>query len=158
MDGRINLTKEPGLTTSDSQIIKALSIKDKCKDLGALVSKFSGNKKLIATPMAAVSGVKIQNNNMLTPKSISKVTFHSKSSFLLTQVKSMTASDFLKEKIKATQEDHGEVNTSSRKTLVEKSAKLSINIESPAKRLGGLGSSSSKKGQGHMPSSPNKVC
>jgi hypothetical protein len=69
----------------------------------------------------------------------------------------MTASDFIKEKIKATQEDLVEVNTSSRKTLVEKSAKLSINIESPVKRLGGLGSSSSKKGQGQAPQSPTKV-
>lgn len=69
----------------------------------------------------------------------------------------MTASDFIKEKIKANQEDLVEVNTSSRKTLVEKSAKLSINIESPMKRLGGIGTSSSKKGQPQGPQSPTKV-
>jgi hypothetical protein len=157
MDGRINLTKESGFSASDSQIMKALSIKDKCKDLGALVSKFSGNKKMTATPLSVVSGVKLQNTNMLTPKNISKVTFHSKSTRLVTTVKSMTASDFIKEKIKATQEDLAEVNTSSRKTLVDKSAKLSINIDSPIKRYGGLTASSTKKGHGIAPQSPTKV-
>lgn len=79
MDARISLAKESGLTSSDTQILKSISIKDKCKDLNTLVTKFSGNKKLTATPLAVVSGVKLQSNNMLTPKNISKVTFHSKS-------------------------------------------------------------------------------
>jgi hypothetical protein len=85
MDARVTFTKESSLTGSDPQIMKAMSIKDKCKDLNTLVSKFSGNKKLTATPLAAVSGVKMHNNNMLTPKSISKVTFHSKSKRLSPQ-------------------------------------------------------------------------
>lgn len=69
----------------------------------------------------------------------------------------MTASDFIKEKIKANQDDLADLNTSSRKTLMEKSSKLSINIDSPMKIYSGLSSVSARKGVPQQPTSPAKV-
>lgn len=157
MDARINFTKEAILSSSDLQIMKTISMKDKSKDFGTLVNKFSGSKKHAATPISAVSGIILQSNTMLTPKSITKVTFHSKSSRALTPVKSMTTSDFIKERVKATHEDLGEVKTSSRKTPMEKTSKLSINFEGFIKRPNGIGFNSSKKMQPPLPQTPAKV-
>lgn len=79
-DGRIMLTKESGFASSEINGSKHISIKDKCKDLGTLVSKFSGSKKIAKSPLGAVSGSKIQKTVIMTPKGVSRVSFHPKSS------------------------------------------------------------------------------
>lgn len=75
----------------------------------------------------------------------------------LSLVKSMTASDFIKEKIKASQDDLADLNSSSRKTLIEKGSKMSINIDSPMKIYTSLAGASARKGIPQQPNSPAKV-
>lgn len=72
-------TKDSGGIASEKSMIKNLSMKDKCRDLGMLVSKFTGSKKITKTPLAAVASAKMQKNLILTPKGASKVSFHPKS-------------------------------------------------------------------------------